>query len=102
MIFDQGILDQGPMGGRGPADRSQQHEIEGGWKIALVERTQTLDVDGRAWRAEALAAADQSKEMIRRLGGITRLELAHGHHESKLVSGLSCEVRQTPSWPFDD
>jgi len=71
-------------------------------RSALVERTQTLDVDGRACLAAALAAADQIKEMIRRLGGITRLELAHGHHESKLVSGLSCEVRQTPSWPFDD
>ena len=44
--------------------------------LALVERTQTLDAEGRARLAAALAAADQIKEMIRRLAGITRLELA--------------------------
>jgi signal transduction histidine kinase len=44
--------------------------------LALVERTQTLDADGRACLAAALAAADEIKERIRRLGGITRLELA--------------------------
>jgi signal transduction histidine kinase len=46
--------------------------------LELLERTQTLDADGHARLAAALAAAGQIKEKIRRLGRITRLELAVG------------------------
>jgi signal transduction histidine kinase len=46
--------------------------------LELLERTQPLDVDGRARMGVALAAAAQIKEKIRRLGRITRLELAVG------------------------
>ncbi len=46
--------------------------------LDLIERTQTLDADGYACLAAALAAAGQIKERIRRLGRITQLELAAG------------------------
>jgi signal transduction histidine kinase len=46
--------------------------------LELLGGTQTLDAYGRARLEAALAAADQIKETIRRLGRITRLELAVG------------------------
>lgn len=46
--------------------------------LELLARTQTLDAYGRARLEAALAAAAQIKETIRRLGRITRLELAAG------------------------
>jgi signal transduction histidine kinase len=46
--------------------------------LELLERTQTLHADGRARLGAALAAAGQIKERVRRLGHITRLELAAG------------------------
>jgi signal transduction histidine kinase len=46
--------------------------------LELLERTQTLNADGRLHLGAALAAAGQIKEEIRRLGRITRLELAAG------------------------
>jgi len=44
--------------------------------LELLERTRTLDAYGRARLGAAMAAADQIKETILRLGSITRLELA--------------------------
>ena len=44
--------------------------------LELLERAQTLDAYGRARLEAAMAAAHQIKETIRRLGRITRLELA--------------------------
>ncbi|MFI5393478.1 MAG: hypothetical protein ACHQY1_07070 [Myxococcota bacterium] len=46
--------------------------------LELLERTQTLDADGRARLAVALAAAWEIKEKVGQLGRITRLELAAG------------------------
>jgi len=46
--------------------------------LELLERTQTLDAYGHARLGVALAAAAEIKEQIRRLGRITRLELAAG------------------------
>ncbi len=46
--------------------------------LELLGATQTLDGYGRARLGAALAAADQIKEKVRRLGRITRLELADG------------------------
>jgi len=46
--------------------------------LELLERTQTLDAYGHARLGVALAAAGEIKEKIRRLGRITRLELAAG------------------------
>ena len=44
--------------------------------LELLEKMHRLDAHGRARLEVALAAADQIKEKVRRLGRITRLELA--------------------------
>ena len=44
--------------------------------LELLEKMHRLDAPGRARLEVALAAADQIKEKVRRLGRITRLELA--------------------------
>lgn len=46
--------------------------------LELLEKTQSFDAYGRARLAAALVAAGQIAEAIRRLGRITRLELAVG------------------------
>lgn len=46
--------------------------------LEILEKTQPLDAYGRARLAAALVAAGQIAEAIRRLGRITRLELAVG------------------------
>ena len=46
--------------------------------LELLERTQALDAYGQARLRAALAATDQITETVRRLGRITRLELAAG------------------------
>ena len=46
--------------------------------LELLERTQTLDAYGQARLSVALAAAWEIKETVRRLGQITRFELAAG------------------------
>lgn len=46
--------------------------------LELLERTQTLDADGRTSLAVALAAAWEIKEKVHQLGRITRFELTNG------------------------
>ena len=47
-------------------------------RLQLLDRTQQLDASGRMHLEAALAAADEIKEKVHRLGWITRLELADG------------------------
>ncbi len=44
--------------------------------LELLKKTQRLDAHGRARLEAALAATDEITEQVRRLGRITRLELA--------------------------
>jgi signal transduction histidine kinase len=47
-------------------------------RLELLDRTQQLDAGGRVHLEAALAAADEIKQKVHRLGWLTRLELADG------------------------